>query len=92
MNKILSAGQISKYENDGFLSPINVLDEIEVANCLSEIEAFERKTGEAIDFPYRSRCHQVFSWADRIIHHPKILDAVEDLIGPDIYVTMQLFG
>ena len=84
LNKILSAGQISKYENDGFLSPINVLDKIEVANCLSEIEAFERKTGEAIDFPYRSRCHQVFSWADRIIHHPKILDAVEDLIGPDI--------
>ena len=28
----------------------------------------------------------LFEWADRIVHHPEVLDAVEDVIGPDILV------
>ncbi len=32
----------------------------------------------------RHRSHVLFSWIDEMIRHPKILDAVEDLLGPDI--------
>jgi ectoine hydroxylase-related dioxygenase (phytanoyl-CoA dioxygenase family) len=28
----------------------------------------------------------LFDWADQLVHHPRILDAVEDVIGPDILV------
>jgi len=28
--------------------------------------------------------HLLFTWVDEIVHHPAVLDAVEDLIGPDI--------
>ena len=28
----------------------------------------------------------MFDWADYLVHHPKVLDAVEDVIGPNILV------
>ncbi|MED5313198.1 MAG: phytanoyl-CoA dioxygenase family protein [Pseudomonadota bacterium] len=84
MGKLLTDDQVKHYREYGFVSPVSVLTEDEASECVAEIEAFEVETGKQIDFPYKSRCHQLFSWADRIVHHPKILDAVEDLIGPDI--------
>ena len=84
MLKYLTNTQVSQYHESGFVSPVDVLTRVEVTSCISEIEAFERETGKQIDFPYKSRSHQIFSWADRLVHHPKILDAVEDIIGPDI--------
>lgn len=84
MGKYLEGDQIRHYHDKGFLSPINVLTRDEIQTCNSEIEAFEKASGQPIDFPYKSRCHQIFSWADALVHHPKILDAVEDVIGPDI--------
>ena len=84
MGKYLEDDQIRHYHDKGFLSPINVLTRDEIQTCNSEIEAFEKASGQPIDFPYKSRCHQIFSWADTLVHHPKILDAVEDIIGPDI--------
>ena len=32
----------------------------------------------------RHKTHLLFTWADELVHHPEILDAVEDVIGPDI--------
>jgi non-haem Fe2+, alpha-ketoglutarate-dependent halogenase len=34
--------------------------------------------------PYRHKPHLVYPCAQELIRHPKILDAVEDAIGPDI--------
>jgi chlorinating enzyme len=34
----------------------------------------------------RSKPHLVFTWAAQLIRHPAILDAVEDLLGPDLLV------
>ena len=84
MTKLLSQEQVDQYHNSGFLSPVDVLNENEITQSLNEIESFEKETGKAIDFPHKSRCHQLFSWADYLVHHPKILDAVEDIIGPNI--------
>ena len=54
--------------------------------CRSELEAWERERGAPIDFPEKSKSYLLFDWADRLVHHPRVLDAVEDLIGPDILV------
>jgi hypothetical protein len=32
----------------------------------------------------RHKTHLLFTWADELVHHPAILDAVADVIGPDI--------
>ena len=84
MTKLLSQEQVNQYHNSGFVSPVNVLNQDEIKQSINEIEGFEEETGQPIDFPHKSRCHQLFSWADYLVHHPKILDAVEDIIGPNI--------
>lgn len=86
MPKLLTADQVQAYERDGFVYPIDVLDADEVRGHRQELEHWERQRGALIDFPEKSKSYLLFNWADQLVHHPRILDAVEDLIGPDILV------
>ncbi len=86
MSKLLTPEQIEAYERDGFVFPIDVLQAHEVQSCRSQLQAWERERGAPIDFPEKSKSYLLFDWADRLVHHPRILDAVEDVIGPDILV------
>ena len=86
MSKRLSAAQVAGYERDGFVSPVPVLSATEALAARAELEAWEAARGAPIDFPEKSKSYLLFDWADQLVHHPRILDAVEDLIGPDILV------
>ncbi|MFM1856609.1 MAG: hypothetical protein RLZ83_1918 [Pseudomonadota bacterium] len=86
MPRKLTPEQVKAYERDGFVFPIDVLSAQEVHDCRHELEAWEKARGAAIDFPEKSKSYLLFDWADRLVHHPAILDAVEDVIGPDILV------
>ena len=86
MAKKLSVAQVESYRRDGFLGSISVLNAAEITRFRAELEAFEAETGKPLDFPERSKSYLLFEWADRIVHHPEVLDAVEDVIGPDILV------
>lgn len=35
-------------------------------------------------FPEKAKSYLLYDWADAIVHHPAVLDAVEDLIGENI--------
>ncbi len=48
------------------------------------LEAHEAKLGQPLQSNMRHKTHLLFAWADALVHHPKVLDAVEDAIGPDI--------
>lgn len=84
MPKLLQQTQVDHYATNGFTFGVPVLSREELAWYNSEIERFEGKTGQPIDFPHKSKPHQLFEWADHLVHHPSVLDAVEDVIGPDI--------
>jgi hypothetical protein len=86
MGKRLTEAQVRHYEDEGYVHPVPVLSGDEVAAARGEIEAFEAKTGKTLDYPEKSKSYLLFDWADRLVRHPAILDAVEDLIGPDIMV------
>lgn len=86
MAKKLSQNQVDAYRRDGFLGGIPVLNASEVNRFRAELEVFEATTGKPLDFPERSKSYLLFGWADAIVHHPPVLDAVEDVIGPDILV------
>lgn len=76
----LSTEQIDHYREHGYVSPIRVLDAAEVATYRSKLEAVEADdTG-----PLKFKPHLVLTFLDDLIRHPKILDAVEDVIGPNI--------
>jgi len=91
MPRKLSPAQAESYERDGFLSPNAALTADEAAACRRKLAAFEETVGgpltsEATDARYRSRTHVLLPWVHSLVRHPAILDAVEDLIGPDILV------
>ena len=86
MPKLLSASQVEAYARDGYVSPVKVLSPDEVKSFRQELEDWEKDRGQAIDFPEKSKSYLLFNWADQLVHHPLILDAVEDVIGPDILV------
>jgi len=91
MPKTLSPAQVDAYAREGFLSPNAALTRGEAAACLRKLEAFEATVGgpltsDRTDARYRSRTHVLLSWVHALTRHPAILDAVEDLIGPDILV------
>jgi hypothetical protein len=86
MTRLLTPEQVLRYEQEGFVHPVPVLSRAEVASLRGDLEAWERQRGAAIDFPEKSKSYLLFDWADSLVHHPRILDAVEDLIGPDILV------
>ena len=91
MTKKLSTAQVERYARDGFLSPVPALTRAEAAAYLGKLEAFEttlggRLTSAETDARYRSRTHVLLTWVHDLVRHSAILDAVEDLIGPDILV------
>src|SRR2546428_11836261 len=91
MPRKLSPAQAESYERDGFLSPNAALTADEAAACRRKLAAFEETVGgpltsDGTDARYRSRTHALLSWVPSLVRHPAILDAVEDLIGPDILV------
>lgn len=84
MPKLLSQAQVRQYEESGYCDAVTVLTADEVARHRAGLEAYEREAGHPIAFPEKSKSYLLFDWADELVHHPKILDAVEDVIGPDI--------
>ncbi len=86
MPRRLSESQIDHYRTHGFVGGIPVLSTDEVHRFRSALEAYESELGKPVGFPEKTKPYLLFDWADAIVHHPNVLDAVEDVIGPDILV------
>jgi non-heme Fe2+,alpha-ketoglutarate-dependent halogenase len=84
MTRLLSDEQVAHYATDGYCDAVTVLTPEEARQARGELEAWESAVGHPIGWPEKSKSYLLFDWADRIVHHPKVLDGVEDLIGPDI--------
>lgn len=84
MSKRLSAETVAQYHRDGYYFPVPVLSATEARAYRDKLEAYERSSGGPIDSNMRQKVHLLFTWANELARHPAILDAVEDVIGPDI--------
>lgn len=84
MPKVLSIEQVSQYQRDGATWPVRVMSEQDALAYRQALEDYESKAGTPIQGNLRHKTHLLFTWADSLVHHPAILDAVEDCIGPDI--------
>ena len=79
----LSGTAVQQYRARGYYAPITVLSRVEAAGLRHRLEAFEA-TGGAMQGAVRHKPHLLFTWLNDLIRHPRILDAVEDIIGPNI--------
>ena len=81
--KTLTEDAIQRYRDTGYLAPIRVLSTSEAARIRANLEAFEANA-EPLAGKLRQKSHLLFTWLNDLIRHERILDAVEDIIGPDI--------
>ena len=82
----LSPNQLKQYEDDGFISPINIFSKEKANEIRNEIELIENKMPEELEKSGRYNAHLISPLLDEVTHNSKILDAVESLIGEDILV------
>ena len=89
MARALSDEQVARYHEDGFLCPVPALSPAEARDCRARLEAFEasqdRPLGQ-LPGQLRAKTHLLVPWLDGLVRHPAVLDAVDDLIGPDLLV------
>ncbi len=84
MPKCLSKDAVTSYRKNGFYFPVPVLSHDEVTRFRRALESHEAKAGEPLQGNFRHKAHLLFTWVDELVHHPKILDAIEDILGPNL--------
>ena len=84
MPKALSHNQIREYEQDGVVFPIKVLTQGELVTARTALEALMTALGERPDSVLLRHLHLFHRWARDLALHPRVLDAIEDVIGDDI--------
>ncbi len=86
MGKFLTEKQVEGFRTTGFVQPFSVATTALMKEMRSKLESFEQAQGGALRGSQRFKNHLLFKWLSDFIRTPRILDAVEDLIGPDILV------
>jgi non-haem Fe2+, alpha-ketoglutarate-dependent halogenase len=84
MTKLLSADAVAGYKRDGYHFPIDVLSADETLDLRHKLEAYERASGGPIQGDKRHKAHLYLTWLNDLIRSPRILDAVEDVLGPNL--------
>jgi hypothetical protein len=84
--KVLTRAEVEAFNRNGYHFPVRAIPEAEADGYRSRIEDFEFEHGLIMKTPYRNKPHMVFGWANELIRHPRILDTVEDILGPDLLV------
>lgn len=84
MTKMLSSEQVAAFERDGFLFGFDAVSPEEAKGLRARLEAYERSIGTPANLRLRVKAHLGFPWMVELARHPKVLDVIEDLIGPNI--------
>jgi non-haem Fe2+, alpha-ketoglutarate-dependent halogenase len=84
MPESLSQTQIAAYESEGYLAPIEVMSQAEARGLRAKLESGEAGMGGPLRGDIRHKAHLLFPFLADLIRHKAILDAVADLLGPDI--------
>ena len=87
----LTPRQIEQYRRDGYVFPLPVLEPHEIPPLRARLEAFESGNGGKLRSSQRNKSHLLFKWLDDLIRDPRILDPIEQLIGPDILCWNTIF-
>ena len=82
----LTVNQIKQYQDEGYVTPIDVLSKEEAREIRDEIEHIEKKWPNELEGLGRNYVHLISPLFNKICYNKKILDAVESLIGQNILI------
>ena len=90
-SKVLTPAQVEAFQRDGYHFPVRALSVDEALSYRRRLEQSEAMLGGPLRGALRSKPHLLFTWANELIRHPVILDAVEDIYGPNLLVWSSSF-
>ena len=93
--KALDEQQVAAWRHDGFLAPFRLLDADELAACNDGVARFETWLGMRINsdeaHKWRSMAYLLLPWVSDLARDPRILDPIEDILGPDLLIFTSTF-
>ena len=84
MTRRLDGADVERYRRDGIVFPLDVLSPAEAQGMLRQLEATESALGGRLAGRNNQKPHLLHPWMDAVVRHPAILDAVEDVLGPNL--------
>ncbi len=91
MPKRLTESQLDHFHELGFVSGIRLFEPRECSEIRDRIEAFEAERPEDALWAFDIKANLLFDWVYQLGAHEATLDAVEDLLGPNIFNTNTVF-
>ena len=83
ISQVLGREQVDRYRRDGYLFPLPAIDAAQAVDARRVLEDFEKSQGGQIGKDQRHKPHLVMTALDRIVNEPRLLDAVEAILGPN---------
>lgn len=79
---------VERYDRDGFVFPVDIVDTAEAATLRADLEAGEAELAgrpEALAM-LRSYTDRLLPSFDALTRHPRLIDAASQILGPDLLV------
>ena len=87
MAKLLTDEQLARSKTDGCVFPVRIMDTDTAAQVRATYEAVEARKGKDVPEVLSVKPHVLFPWLFELGTTPTLLDAMEDLLGPDLLLT-----
>jgi non-heme Fe2+,alpha-ketoglutarate-dependent halogenase len=91
MLKRLDQRAVEKFGHDGVLTPVRALEATEAAEAFAKLERIEAARAGRLPPASNTKPHLLIPWLWDIVHDPRILDPIEDLLGPDLLCLASSF-
>src|ERR1041385_24675 len=83
---VLTSNQVQSYHRHGLLFPLPALSVAEVEYFRARHDELDQLLGGRATAVQKGDRHLDVKWICDLATHPAVLDAVEDIIGPDILI------
>jgi Phytanoyl-CoA dioxygenase (PhyH) len=87
----LTPAQMEQFRQEGFLTGIPVFSPAECARFRDTAEQFQATQPDDRDWAFDIKCNLLFDWVYASATHPRLLEAVADLLGDDLLLTDSVF-
>ncbi|PWA23658.1 hypothetical protein CCH79_00005983, partial [Gambusia affinis] len=80
-----------RYNEEGFLSPLPVLDETELREAREAFAKLEEEFGTEYTQYSLHNVHLQYPWVMNLTKHPRILQVIQAILGPDVILLDSRF-
>jgi non-heme Fe2+,alpha-ketoglutarate-dependent halogenase len=81
---VLSAEDVRRFREEGFVSPLRVMEEAEAADLLAVIERHEAHEGKPLDGATRHKTHLLFRRLGELVVDRRVVEPIIDLYGQNL--------